>query len=160
MYFQRPVIECPSSPESDDQSAYTSYTSDQSAVYYPSSPGHVTHVIHDDGVDSDGSNFDVIPFSESEYEKITVDTDTQTDVLTDDNSPTDAEERESGVLIPCNRGDGSGRCEGMEYSGTDSALGRSVSDHSINTDPHRHSNTISHSSIRLSHDKFKQVIIS
>ena len=78
----------------------------------------------DYGLDSDYSNSDIIPFSENEYEKITVDTDCQT------------EDHEDGQLSPGGASassKGSGCSSGMDPA-IDSALGRSVSDHSINND--------------------------
>lgn len=148
---KRPVIDCPSSPESDDnQSVYTSYTSDQSTICRLNS----TRDVNDDGVDSDNSNFDVIPFSESEYEKIVVDTDLQTD-----ENLTDVDDRRAqhsaSVTIPQREHHTEEHGEGVEHGGTDSALGRSVSDHSINAEQ---KTATYHCSIKLSHDKFRQAL--
>ncbi len=71
----------------------------------------------DDGLESDNSNFDVIPFSESEYEKISMDTDGKQDDDMDC-SVTGAMVVELGAGM-------------KDITGTDSALGRSVSDHSL-----------------------------
>lgn len=83
-----------------------------------------------DDVDSDTSNYDTIPFSENEYEKIVVDTDCQTEDQYD--------EDDDGQLSPGGASassKGSGCSSGMDPA-IDSALGRSVSDHSINNEHH------------------------
>ena len=97
-------------------------------------------------LESNHSNSDIIPFSEGEYEKITVDTDCQTDA-----------EQNNGRLSAGSSGsssldnDKSGKTSGCETDGIDSALGRSVSDDrvSVGTDAH-HNDT--HCSILLTSD--------
>ncbi len=100
---------------------------------------------YDDGLESDYSNLDVIPFSENEYEKITVDIDVQTDEL-------------DGKLTPCSSsslGGSSGKEEGCDMdTGIDSALGRSVSDHSIG----EHPPAVYHSNIQLTNDNVDKVV--
>ena len=97
-------------------------------------------------LESNHSNSDIIPFSEGEYEKITVDTDCQTDA-----------EQINGRLSAGSSGsssldnDKSGKTSGCETDGIDSALGRSVSDDrvSVGTDAHHN---VTHCSILLTSD--------
>ena len=76
----------------------------------------------EEGVDSDACCFDTIPFSESEYEKIVDDAGVQTD--------DSFHGKVSPELYRHHRHEGHGSMD----TGIDSALGRSVSDHSINTE--------------------------
>ena len=88
----------------------------------------LSELIGDDGLYSDHSNSDIIPFSENEYEKITVDTDCQTDAADENEDRFDQGQVSPGGASASSKG--SGCSSGMDPA-IDSALGRSVSDHSI-----------------------------
>ena len=97
-------------------------------------------------LESNHSNSDIIPFSEGEYEKITVDTDCQTDG-----------EQNNGRLSAGSSGSSSldtgksGKTSGCETDGIDSALGRSVSDDRVSVGTEAQPN-VTHCSILLTSD--------
>ncbi len=97
-------------------------------------------------LDSNHSNSDIIPFSEGEYEKITVETDCQTDG------------EQTGRLSVGSSGSSSlgtgksGKTSGCDTDGIDSALGRSVSDDRVSVSTETQANVAAHCSILLTHD--------
>ena len=97
-------------------------------------------------LESNHSNSDIIPFSEGEYEKITVDTNCQTDG-----------EQNNGRLSAGSSGSSSldigksGKTSGCETDGIDSALGRSVSDDRVSVGAEAQPN-VTHCSILLTSD--------
>ena len=100
--------------------------------------------LRDDSLESDNSTNDIIPFYADEYEKITVDTDTQTDGGEGRITPDSGAEKGSPTKTSYDSMD----------KGIDSALGRSVSDQSIEAERQAKY----HSTLTLSSDNIGKVV--